>query len=158
MYNHRIISFLIGTTLFWFIEFSFTALAWFTLSRYLTRQSTPIISEEDDTDSSLSPTPRTFPTFSRQPPLQYPTPRTTPGPDPSTGGDDESSEDLAFEGEPVITGEADDEEEEEGYGEAQMFKVGETAEFEARPTDSGIGTSMEEGRGRGLQRRRSRQA
>jgi hypothetical protein len=158
MYNHRIISFLTGTTLFWFIELSFAALAWFTLSRYLTGQSTPSKPEQDEAHFPLSPTPRTFPTFSHQLPLQYPTPRTTPGPDPSTGGDDETSEDLAFEGEPVIAGEADDEEEEEEYDEAQMFNVGETAEFEAKPTDSGIGTSMEEGRGRGLQRRRSRPA
>ncbi|KAI9786638.1 MAG: hypothetical protein M1839_006189 [Geoglossum umbratile] len=168
MYNHRIISFLAGTALFWLIELSFTALAWITLSYYLTlnnapTQSSPTIKPEpDETDSPLSSTPRTFPTFSRRPPLQYPTPRTTPGPDPSTGDDGESSEDLVFEREPALAGEADDEEEEEekeeGIGEGEMFSVGRTAGLETRPTDSGIGTSMEEGRGRGLQRRRSRPA
>jgi seipin len=166
MYNHRIISFLTGTTLFWLIELSFTALAWITLSYYLTPNNAPTKSsptikpEPDETDSPLSSTPRTFPTFSRQSPLQYPTPRTTPGPDPSTGDDGESSEELVFEREPALAGEADDEEEEEEeeYGETEMFSVGGTAGLETRPTDSGIGTSMEEGRGRGLQRRRSRPA
>jgi hypothetical protein len=130
-------------------------MAWLILSQYITPKASlqptkpepiPDTKIEPDTDSStgdLSDTPRTFPTFSRQPPLQYPTPRSTPGVEYGTG-DEEEGEDLG--GEPV-TGEADDEEE---------YQAGVGAAFNERPMDSGVGTSFSEAGGRSLQRRRSR--
>ncbi|KAH0541402.1 hypothetical protein FGG08_004092 [Glutinoglossum americanum] len=154
MYNHRIISFLTGTTLFWFIELSFSAIAWFILSQYMAPHpnktepddNNPTIKPEPDTDSptdELSDTPRTFPTFSRQPPLQYPTPHSTPGAEDVTEGGEEGED---FGGEPVV-GEADDEAE---Y-ETGVFSG--DATFDGRPIDSGVGTSLSEAGGRGLQRR-----
>ncbi|KAH0563377.1 hypothetical protein GP486_002051 [Trichoglossum hirsutum] len=159
MYNHRIISFLSGTTLFWLVELSFSAIAWLILSQYITpgAQPQPIkpepgggatIKPEPDTDSQtdLSDTPRKFPTFSRHSPLQYPMPRSTPAVEhDGTGDEDEEGED--FEGAPVAE-EADDEEE---Y-EAGMSSVG--AALGSQPTDSGVGTSLSEAAGRALHRRR----
>jgi len=84
MYNHRILSFIMFTSAFWFSELLFTALGWLAL-RYAfsgtkeikrepvkseeTDASTTIKAEGEETDEpDISDTPRTFPTYGRQPP------------------------------------------------------------------------------------------
>ena len=155
MYNHRILSFFVFTTAFWFSEILFTGLGWIAV-RYIfmpspkpktkteralkgeeTDGSTTkgeIKEEEVETDEpDLSDTPRTFPTYGRQPPLRY-VPKVK---------DEDSEENILDEIaiQPLAAMEADDEEDEEDV-------------FRAR--DSGIGTSFSEGGGRGgVARRRS---
>jgi len=154
MYNHRITSFFAFTTAFWFSEIIFTGLGWVGL-RYIFTSSDSSktktegtikgedtdgstvkaeIKEEPETDEpDLSDTPRTFPTYGRQPPLRY-VPKVK----------DEDSEEYVLDEtaiQPLAAMEADDEGDEEDV-------------FRAR--DSGIGTSFSEGGGRGgVARRRS---
>ena len=154
MYNHRILSFFAFTTAFWFSEILFTGVGWIALQYIFISSSSKIKTEgaikEEETDTStvkvetkeeepetdepdLSDTPRTFPTYGRQPPLRY-VPKVK----------DEDSEEYVLDEtaiQPLAAMEADDEEDEE-----DVF----------RTRDSGIGTSFSEGGGRGgVARRRS---
>lgn len=153
MYNHRILSFFAFTAAFWVFEITFTGLGWIALRHIFTYESSMAktegmikgeetdgstakaeIKEEPETDEpDLSDTPRTFPTYGRQPPLRY-VPKVK---------DDDSEEYVLDETaiHPLAAMEADDEEDDENV-------------FRAR--DSGIGTSFSEGGGRGsVARRRS---
>jgi hypothetical protein len=89
MYSYRFIAFFVFTGLFWAVELMSAATAWLVVSYYLvsSKASSEIKTEEgpegkiktEETDSDtfltggdLSDTPRTFPTFSNQPPLRSP--------------------------------------------------------------------------------------
>ncbi len=89
--------------------------------------------KEDEDEPDLSDTPRTFPTYGRQPPLRY-TPKIK----------NEDSEEYIIDETAIqpLAAEADDEDEEE---------------FQHRSgrTDSGIGTSYSEGGERSSAKRRS---
>ncbi len=144
MYNHRILSFLVGVGSFWLSEVIAAGLAWVVLSSMFSstkpEENLPEkldgevegkrIKEEDktDTEPDLSDTPRTFPTYGRQPPLRYV---------PKVKEEEVESEEILEQDMKI---EADDEDEEEGY------------------RDSGVGTSFSDGTGigSGLARRRSR--
>jgi seipin len=155
MYNHRILSFFIFTTAFWFTEVIFLALGWIALRSILPlgsetqpEQEGAVKGEEgtDDTELNikkeeeqetdepdLSDTPRTFPTYGRQQPLRY-TPKVK----------DEDSGEYGIDEVTMKPLEADDEDDEFGVGVGR---------------DSGIGTSFSDGgerAGAGLARRRSR--
>jgi hypothetical protein len=150
MYNHRILSFLIFTSAFWFSEILFTLLGWLTI-RYIFSTKTEVKTElvkTDETDASqvkaegeeetdepdLSDTPRTFPTYGRQAPLRY-VPKVK----------EEESEEFIMDETAIqpLAAEADDEDE-----EMEAYRGGK---------DSGVGTSFSEGGERsGLARRRSR--
>ncbi|KAI9815305.1 MAG: hypothetical protein M1827_002785 [Pycnora praestabilis] len=157
MYNHRIISLLVFTTGFWAVELSFTFLAWLLLSSYFSspRKETKEIKRDLETDSQvfkteedtdalftegLSDTERTFPTFSRQPPLRYNNSKIK----------DEEKEERASGMINTIppVAEADDEDD-----ELVDIRVGRGGR-----TDSGLGTSMEESGGRrdDIRRRRAK--
>src|SRR5438046_10683608 len=93
MYNHRILSFIAFTCLFWFINLTFAGLAWLFLSSYFHTPelhqvikadngaiNTDVIGtpagiktedEESESEPDLSDTPRSFPTYGRQPTLRY---------------------------------------------------------------------------------------
>jgi hypothetical protein len=154
MYNHRILSFFAFTAAFWLSEILFTGIGWIALQYIFTSSSSKIKTEGaikgEETDAStvktetkeeepetdepdLSDTPRTFPTYGRQPPLRY-VPKVK----------DEDSEEYVLDEtaiQPLAAMEADDEEDEEDV---------------VRTRDSGIGTSFSEGGGRGgVARRRS---
>lgn len=158
MYNHRILSLIIFSTLFYLTSLLSAAGVWALFWAYSASKPTAIKprtsiestdsdtasdgrskqdQEDDDADSfEISDTPRTFPTSSRQPRLRYlPTPRATPE------AEQEESLRPSVEAQPSAL-EADDEDDiPEG----------------SRPgwrTDSGIGTSMEEGSERAVRRRR----
>lgn len=164
MYNHRIFSFLAFTTVFWFTELLFTAIAILSISIYTTPSKPPIKTDsgsdstaikaepaQDETafndnllPSDLSDTSRTFPTYSRQPPLRYNKP---------VREEDEDTARLA-DFQPFV-GEADDEGEEDEEYDDGIVNIG--ASMKGGRTDSGIGTSMEESSERGgIQRRHSR--
>lgn len=98
-----------------------------------TDASTAVKQEEETDEPDLSDTPRTFPTYGRQPPLRY-VPKVK----------DEDSEDYVLDETSIqpLAAEADDESEDFGGKSGR--------------TDSGIGTSFSEGGRRGLSRRRSR--
>lgn len=150
MYNHRILSFIMFTSAFWFSELLFTLLGWLAL-RYAfsgtkevkrepvkneeTDASTAIKAEGEETDEpDISDTPRTFPTYGRQPPLRY-VPKIK----------DEDSEEYIIDETAIqpLTAEADDEDDGE-----DAYRVG---------RDSGIGTSYSDaGERSGLARRRSK--
>ncbi|KAI9832891.1 MAG: hypothetical protein M1819_003921 [Sarea resinae] len=155
MYNHRIISFFIFTTLFWFVEMISTAIAWLALAYAFSLPPVqPSVKEEPEKDSGevkeengletpltedLSDTSRTFPTYSRQPPLRYSSPRVKY---------EDEDEDQEVEGTTAIqplVGEAADDEDSMRNGRGGR-------------SDSGLGSSMEESAGRReqVQRRRSR--
>ncbi|KAI9803028.1 MAG: hypothetical protein M1825_002263 [Sarcosagium campestre] len=182
MYNHRIISLAVFTSLFYLTSAVSTLAAWFLIGTLLPTQAstttttttttavadTAAVRVKRETESpptsapsspALSPTPRTFPSVSSRKagPLRYlPTPRATPGPE---GAGEVASGDL-----PVgsLGVEADDEREggAEDYDVADLEDEEEERGWfgfgaEARRMDSGIGTSMDEGRPAvGLQRRR----
>lgn len=154
MYNHRIISFCVGTTAFWLAEVLFAALAWLALSSWFhTTESggkgraeikgdetdSAVIKTEDgalETDElDLSDTPRSFPTYGRQAPLKYVPVKV-----------EEDRDGVALDEAAPAIGEADDELED---------PVDVSRDVGMR--DSGIGTSFSEGGG-GLQRRRSKGA
>jgi seipin len=161
MYNHRIFSFIFFTTGFWLGEVLFAVLTWLVWSSRSgsgpfrvkgeikgeeTDGSTAVKTEREEgeietDDLDLSDTPRSFPTYGRQAPLQF-VPRVK----------------AEYDGEKLVideavllpvAAEADDESEE-------PLDVG---SFRGGRSDSGIGTSFSEGgasiRG-GLQRRRSK--
>lgn len=161
MYNHRIFSFVVFTTAFWLAEVIFAILTWMLwnsrsgsrrergkgeLKGEDTDASTIVKTEREDgeletDDLDLSDTPRSFPTYGRQAPLQYiPTVKT-----------EDDGEKLVMDETTLqpFTAEADDESEE-------PIDVG---SFRGGRSDSGLGTSFSEGgaslRGE-VQRRRSR--
>ncbi|KAI9842257.1 MAG: hypothetical protein M1838_003197 [Thelocarpon superellum] len=159
MYHHRIISLVVFVSVFYVTSLLFASLAWLLLSMYLsptvsrpTAGTTPVKSDPDaalfkteDSESDafdLSDTPRTFPTYSRQAPLSYPGPG--------------SSRRVEVKVEPDAA--ADEGEEEGGGGDdgVDVDRLG-TAST-GRRTDSGLGTSVEEGgsEAAGVPRRRSR--
>ncbi|KAF4633897.1 hypothetical protein G7Y89_g4217 [Cudoniella acicularis] len=156
MYNHRIISFLTGTGIFWSAEVVFTGLTWMLLMSLFrgdaevkeingikaeeTDGSAKVKEEAETDDPDLSDTPRTFPTYGRQAPLRY---------EPKVK-DEADSEEYVIDETAIqpLTAEADDEGEEEK--DFRDLRIG-------RDTDSGLGTSFSEGGVRsGLARRRSR--
>jgi cell wall-associated NlpC family hydrolase len=175
IYNYRVLSFLVFTTLFYVSSVVSMAMAWAAISAFLTKQQDDGVvvkrengtidkrdkgrgrasgeekrikeEEEDSTSgglsaSNLSDTPASFPTTSRQPPLQYP------------GRPSTSSSVASAAGQPLRLGEvADDEDGDEGARRAAMEQAWERG----REGDSGIGTSMES-EGAGLVRRRSGRA
>lgn len=152
MYNHRIMSFVVFVSAFWVAEVLWAAMGWMVMRSFFGSgsSSTPatikseetdgtttatIKKEEDETDDpDLSDTPRTFPTYGRQPPLRY-VPKIK----------DEDSEEYILDEtavQPLVAEAADDESEEFGGRSGR---------------DSGIGTSFSEGGERGgVARRRSR--
>jgi hypothetical protein len=160
MYNHRIFSFVFFTTAFWFAEVIFTVLTWMLWNSRLgsrkekgkgehkgeeTDASTIIKTEREDgeletDDLNLSDTPRSFPTYGRQAPLQY-----VPKVKTEDDGEKPVMDETTLQS---FAAEADDESEE-------PIDVG---GFRGR-SDSGLGTSFSEGgaslRG-GVRRRRSR--
>jgi seipin len=175
MYNYRVLSFLAFTSTFWSVSMTSATIAWVLVSAYLSPPSSPepkkeepepnghtnghhangtVKTEEEDSPidvfstESLSDSQRTFPSFGRQMPLRFPLrereiKRESESTERERGGGMEA---LAGQ---TGAGEADDEDEDEkdeGAGDGGR----------TRRSDSGIGTSMEEGaeeRRRGVQRR-----
>ncbi|OCL09174.1 hypothetical protein AOQ84DRAFT_27469, partial [Glonium stellatum] len=161
MYNYRVLSFVAFTTLFWSVEMTFLLLTWafFTFifsspstalgtarpKREPTDSSHPVKVEPDSdgaTLESLSDTSRTFPTFSRQPPLRYSASRVK---------EEEGESSRRLEDIPTRTpGDADDEDEDAD------FVLDDTTGINVVPSDSGLGTSLEssvERRSRAMRRR-----
>jgi hypothetical protein len=153
MYNHRILSFIMFTSAFWFSEIIFTVLGWLAVRAIFspkkevkqelvkgeeTDASTVVKAEGEETDEpDLSDTPRTFPTYGRQAPLRY-IPKVK---------DEADSEEYIIDETAIqpLAAEADD----EGEEDLEVYRGGRA--------DSGIGTSFSEGGERsGLARRRSR--
>jgi seipin len=149
MYNYRISSFVVLTSIFWMVEMTVAGIFWLVLAIFVFPDSSPStdvkkeesvpIKQEHDEHSDMSDTPHTFPTLSGQPPLRYLSPyvkdEDTPAPP-----DNE-----------IAVGEADDEDDD--------FILDETGPIGRAVSDSGIGTSMESSSGRPESvRRRSRQS
>lgn len=150
MYRHRILSFLVFTFVFFSVELVFTVTAYLVLTIFVfpssagdemppslpTREATDegsaatIKAEEDESAllDDLSETERTFPTYSRQPPLRFTSSK------PKKEEDDSLLSPLMA---PPVNAEADDEDEE--------------ADF---VVDSGLGTSLESGLERNSSSRR----
>lgn len=156
MYNWRFLSALVGVSTFWGAEVIFAAVGWLVLRVFMSSDSTMAIiksegikaenevsefdvkNDEIQDDLDLSDTPRSFPTYGRQPPLQY-VPRVK---------EEEIESEEIMEGERDgvrVVAEADDESEEVG-GSWVEGRQGE---------DSGIGTSLSEG-GSGVWKARRR--
>lgn len=164
MYEYRLASFMIFTTLFWATEMGILLFTWgiFTLlfggsltgDNQATKERLRIKTDPDAlarTPGSTAPstprsdTSRTFPTLSSQQPLHY-----------SSGEGKvkrEREETLGLESVPIKTeAEADDEEEDEDF----FIEEPVPNTTVGVQTDSGIGTSMESSiEGRGLVRKRS---
>jgi seipin len=150
MYNYRIISFVVLTSIFWTVEMTFAGIIWLVLTIFVFPDSSPStevkkeaaedsvhIKREQDEHSDMSDTPHTFPTLSGQPPLRYSSPHVK-----------EEETPLPPDNE-VAVGEADDEEDD--------FILDEAGPIGRGVSDSGIGTSMESSSGRPDSiRRRSR--
>lgn len=149
MYNHRILSFVIGVTAFWSAECGFTIFTWLLLRLMFSSNEEDSMKVEEtdgsvterirdgsavatDDEPDLSDTPRTFPTYGRQAPLKF---------EPKVK--EEESENLVLQETDILplTNEADDEDD-----EALGWRG-----------DSGLGTSYSEGGGRSsVTRRRSK--
>lgn len=150
MYNYRLLSFLALTTIFWGVEMLAASAVWFGLSfisstRSPTAQIKPGLTSEElshvDSPEDLSDTSRTFPTFSRQPPLRY---------SPAVKNEDDGTSPSPRPLDSVTPAlEADDE------GEDADYFVEETVRYGGR-SDSGLGTSMESGPDPQSARRRGR--
>ncbi|KAI4169506.1 MAG: hypothetical protein LQ343_005646 [Gyalolechia ehrenbergii] len=155
MYHHRILSYMVFTSMFWSSSMISSLIAWLVLASYFSSDSTKVKKEEPTisaikTESSepepyepsltegLSDTSRTFPSLGRHMPLHFPG---------RTEGDNRRAEELVKQEDDLIqsTGvqpllaEADDEDE-----------GADTTGFR----DSGIGTSPEEDRKAQVQKRR----
>jgi len=151
MYNHRILSFILFTGLFWSSEVIFAMLSWLAL-RMLFASSAPVKKEDDETDTTvikadsdepdLSDTPRTFPTYGRQPPLRY-----EPKVKEENGSEEIVLDETTIQPLGVEADDEDEDEDEEAYRGTGGLR-----------TDSGIGTSFSEAgeRVEGVTRRRSR--
>lgn len=157
MYNHRILSLLLFTSVFYFTSLLSAAAAWLGFSNVISPRSRTgkttslggldndtsdglLTESKDDLDDldlpDLSDTPRTFPTSSRQPPLRYPlSPRATPDVDGEAST--RSSREIH-----TPAGDTDSEDERLDLGRG------------GGRTDSGIGTSLDESSGRTMRRRR----
>jgi seipin len=178
MYNHRIISLVTFSTIFWITELLSAGVAWYFFSSYLLPtssptsikpepdSSSPIKAEGDGTESDtnlgppsdLSDTPRDFPTYSRQPPLRYTGKASIKKEEDDNDKDDDMATKVAATTriQPLANLRKTDDEDEDD--EADLVDVG--SAMRSTKTDSGIGTSLDEGRGgaaagAGLQRRRS---
>lgn len=159
MYNHRIFSFVVFTTAFWIAEVIVAVLTWmlWNLRRVSEKEKGEEEPKKEGTDTGatfktekeeggletddldLSDTPRSFPTYGRQAPLQY-----VPKLETEDVGE-KLMDETALQ---PHAAEADDESEE-------PIDVG---GFRGR-SDSGVGTSFSEGRAAiqsGIQRRRPR--
>ena len=162
LYNHRVLSYLFFTTTFWFVSMSSSFLAWVVLSSYFSSSTTKPKSEDHDLDAKakiktepseysdepfdplstedLSDTSRTFPTLGRQMLLRY-----TGRHDAAKREEEEArvkeEEIERTTGIQPLIAEADDEDDEDFGG--------------ALGRDSGVGTSLEEGDRRGVQRRKA---
>ena len=137
MYNHRIASAAVFITAFWGTEVIFTAICWTVLSIFIFSDPNTSIKSEDqetkrikaeeedsDTETKLSDTERTFPTYAKAPALRYSS--------PAIKKEDQEPEPFP----PLFAAaEADDEEEEDDY-----------------VLDSGLGTSLESSSGRAGQK------
>ena len=169
LYNYRIISFFLFTTAFWAASMTTMTIVWLFLSVYLQADSSsyakgslkreydhdsPLLKSEQTPDSEffdpnslddLSDTSRTFPTFGRQRPLRY-----SASEDPALSppikqeDDDDAMEEATIQPLQATAAEADDEDDFEDA----------TGESSSAWRDSGIGTSREEERRAGVQRRR----
>lgn len=135
MYNHRVISAVVFVGVFWGVEMIFAGIAWAVLIAYLgpafksDEQKSIRIKEEatteDEEQTFLSDTERTFPTLSNQQPLRFRSPEI------KEEKKEEDPNGVRLQDVPPLTGlEADDEDEDGDYF-----------------LDSGIGTSMESGGG-----------
>ena len=147
MYNHRIISAIVFITGFWITELIFAGLAWAGFSFYMeappkqgqsvwAREYNERIKQEkeDEHETKLSDTERTFPSSSKQPVLKYESPGIK---------QEEEDEPVVLPEAPNRAIEADDEDEDE---DADII------------LDSGLGTSMESSAGRrdSMRKRRGR--
>jgi len=162
MYKYWITSFLVFTSAFWMVEMTVALVAWAALSFYIfPAQSEPMKTEtpelhvapgatpiktepEDAMIDDTSDTSRIFPTFGRQPPLRYSSPRVK---------DEDEDEGVMPAYTPVAAGEAADDED-----ESDDFVLDATGVVTGgRADDSGIGTSLESSveRRDDLRRRRS---
>ncbi|KAL8699991.1 MAG: hypothetical protein Q9201_005686 [Fulgogasparrea decipioides] len=154
MYYHRILSFVVFTSIFWTSSMISALMAWLVLSSYFSTRSTTAVKKEEPTIKSepeeseldepsltegLSDTPRTFPTLGRHMPLHFTGRREdVSGVD---NGEAVKEEDVVQSmGIQPLSAEADDEDDD--FEAASGFK------------DSGIGTSLDEGQRAQLQRRR----
>lgn len=148
MFNYRITSFIVLTTIFWLVELAVAGTVWASLSVYMTyippreqvkqeiAKQEPGIKDEEDVE--LSDTPHTFPTRTGQPPLRYASQRIK---------QEDEDADLSTERQAAVGEQADDEDEDADFIRDELGRG-----F----TDSGIGTSMESsGPGRNVRRRRS---
>jgi seipin len=177
MYNYRILSFIIFTSTFWTVSMTSATLTWLVISWYFAPtdpqpkeepaanghangSAVKTESSEEPFDifstESLSNRQRTFPSIGRQMPLRFPLRgQGAEIKQESEPPEEEVEKTTAIE--PLTAaGEADDEDEEEEEEEEEEEKE---EEGPARRTDSGIGTSLDEGfegRRREVQRRRSR--
>ncbi|KAL9576310.1 MAG: hypothetical protein Q9203_007764 [Teloschistes exilis] len=164
MYHHRIVSFLLFTSIFWTSSMISALLAWLVLSTYLAppepttavtkKEEGPAIKtepsesepNEPDLTEGLSDTSRIFPTLGRLKPLQFTVRGGGHGGDRGREEEDpikkEEEEDvLQTTSVQPLGAEADDEDDD--FGVASGFK------------DSGIGTSLDEAqRAQAQQRRR----
>ncbi|KAL8726707.1 MAG: hypothetical protein Q9166_006575 [cf. Caloplaca sp. 2 TL-2023] len=154
MYQNRIVSYVIFTSMFWSSSMISALVAWLVLSSYLSSDSIvkkkesnfPKVksepSESDNYEASLteglSDTSRTFPMLGRHMPLRF-TGREEGGPRGSDERVKQENEFIQSTGVQPLTAEADDEDEDiETFG----FR------------DSGIGTSLDEGQRARVQRRK----
>lgn len=147
MYKHRIVSAFMFITGFWLTELTFAGLAWAGLTFYMQPQTKQAPSawareynarvkqeDEDEHDTKLSDTERTFPSSSKQPVLRYESPGIK---------QEEVDEPVILPEASSKAIEADDEDEDE---DADII------------LDSGLGTSMESSAGRrdSMRKRRGR--
>ncbi|KAF2086803.1 hypothetical protein K490DRAFT_43655, partial [Saccharata proteae CBS 121410] len=154
MYNYRVISFITFTLIFWAVELTFMMLAWFALTTMFSSPTTQpkgepgetsshAVKKEEDAEADSGPdysdSSRTFPTYGRQPPLRYTSPRVK----------EEEDQEAILASTDVLPLEADDEDEDADF----------VLDDAGRPSerDSGLGTSMESGTDRraSVRKRRS---
>lgn len=165
MYNHRVLSFIAFTTLFWLSEVLFAAFGWLVLRTVFSNSTTKGVKrkkikqegEEQETDTTttgvkkeeetdepeLSDTPRTFPTYGRQQPLRFVPKVKQEDEQTGTGSEDYVLDETQIQ--PLVADEEDN-------GDYDDF---ETGGFR----DSGVGTSYSDAGvagGRGVNRRKSR--
>ncbi|KAL8778541.1 MAG: hypothetical protein Q9213_007370 [Squamulea squamosa] len=155
MYHHRILSYMVFTTMFWSSSMISALVAWLVLSSYLLSDPTAVKKRDSESPKikaepsesekyeqslteGLSDTSRTFPTLGRYIPLHF------TGRDEGThvGSDErlkQEDEVIQSSGAQPLTAEADDEDEDI-----------ETSGFR----DSGIGTSLDESQRARVQRRK----
>ena len=165
MYNHRILSLFLFVSSFYVTSLVSTGLAWILLTVYFSpsaASASSAVKAEPDVNASdvgaiktedsesdafdLSDTPRTFPTYSRQPPLRF------TGPSYAVKAEEEpdrADRERTTSIKPLLDEDEDDDDAADALGASRAA---------GRRTDSGLGTSLEEGPGgiAGLQRRRSK--